>query len=112
MSLLTVSDLTIRLGGRTLLDAADLTIDPGRRVGLVGRNGAGKSTLLKAISGELHVDGGQIRLANRARMGQVKQEAPSGSASLLDIVLEGDTERLALLAEAETAEPHAPRRSA
>ena len=105
MSLLSVNDLTIRLGGRTLLDAADLTIDPGRRVGLVGRNGAGKSTLLKAISGELSPDGGQIRLANRARMGQVKQEAPSGAASLLEVVLEGDTERTALLAEAETAEP-------
>ena len=105
MSLLTVSDLTIRLGGRTLLDAATLTIDPGRRIGLVGRNGAGKSTLLKAISGELAPDGGEIRLATRARMGQVKQEAPSGAKSLLDVVLEGDVERTALLAEAETAEP-------
>ena len=70
--------VTIRLGGRTLLDRADLTIDPGRRVGLVGRNGAGKSTLLKPISGELAIDDGDIRLAARARLGQVEQEAPGG----------------------------------
>jgi ATP-binding cassette subfamily F protein 3 len=106
MSLLIISGVTIRLGGRLLLDNADLTVDPGRRIGLVGRNGAGKSTLLKAIAGDLPVDGGEIRLAARARMAQVKQEAPSGDATLLETVLEGDQERLALLAEAESAEPH------
>ncbi len=106
MSLLIISGVTIRLGGRLLLDNADLTVDPGRRIGLVGRNGAGKSTLLKAIAGDMPIDGGEIRLAARARMAQVKQEAPSGDASLLETVLEGDQERLALLAEAETAEPH------
>jgi ATP-binding cassette subfamily F protein 3 len=105
MSLLAISGVTIRLGGRTLLDAADLTVEPGRRIGLVGRNGAGKSTLLRAIAGDLAVDGGTIRLASRARLAQVKQEAPSGPASLLETVLEGDAERLALLAEAETADP-------
>jgi ATP-binding cassette subfamily F protein 3 len=105
MSLLVISGLTIRLGGRTLLDGADLTVDPGRRIGLVGRNGAGKSTLLRAIAGELSLDGGDIRLASRARLATVKQEAPEGPASLLDTVLQGDPERLALLAEAETAEP-------
>jgi len=73
MSLLALSGITIRLGGRTLLDGADLAIDPGRRVGLVGRNGAGKSTLLRAIAGDLAIDGGEIRLANRARLGQVRQ---------------------------------------
>jgi len=106
MSLLTISALTIRMGGRTLLDRADLAIDAGKRIGLVGRNGAGKSTLLKAIAGDLHADGGEIRLAARARMAQVKQEAPSGSATLLETVLEGDQERLSLLAEIETADPH------
>jgi ATP-binding cassette subfamily F protein 3 len=106
MSLLIISGVSIRLGGRLLLDNADLTVDPGRRIGLVGRNGAGKSTLLKAIAGDLPIDGGEIRLAARARMAQVKQEAPSGDASLLETVLEGDQERLALLVEAETAEPH------
>ena len=92
--------------GRTLLNGADLTIDPGRRIGLVGRNGAGKSTLLRAIAGELAVDGGDIRFSSRARMATVRQEAPEGPDSLLNIVLQGDPERLALLAEAETAEPH------
>ncbi len=101
MTLLTVSALTLRIGGRTLLEGADLTVDPGRRIGLVGRNGAGKSTLLKAISGELAVDGGEIRMSSRARMAQVKQTAPSGPQSLLETVLAGDPERLALLQEAE-----------
>jgi ATP-binding cassette subfamily F protein 3 len=108
MSLLIARSVSIRLGGRLLLDGADLTIDPGRRVGLVGRNGAGKSTLLRAIAGRLAIDGGEIRLDARARLGEVKQEAPEGEASLLDIVLEGDQERLALLAEAdaEATDPH------
>ncbi len=105
MSLLLISAVTIRLGGRTLLDAADLTVDPGRRIGLVGRNGAGKSTLLRAIAGEIPLDGGEIRLAARARLAAVAQEAPSGPAALLDTVLQGDPERLALLHEAETADP-------
>ena len=105
MSLLTITGLTLRMAGRTLLDRADLSVDPGRRIGLVGRNGAGKSTLLRAISGELGADGGEIRLSARARMAQVRQTAPSGPQSLLDTVLEGDPERLALLRELDTAEP-------
>jgi ATP-binding cassette subfamily F protein 3 len=105
MSLLAIRDLTIRIGGRTLLDRADLTVEPGRRIGLVGRNGAGKSTLLRAIAGEMPVDGGELRLASRARLGRVAQQAPSGGQSLLDTVLAADPERLALLAEVETAEP-------
>ncbi|MBN8905939.1 MAG: ABC-F family ATP-binding cassette domain-containing protein, partial [Rhodospirillales bacterium] len=105
MSLLVISGAVIRMGGRTLLDGADLTVDQGRRIGLVGRNGADKSTLLKAIAGEIPLDGGEIRLAARARLATVKQEAPEGPASLLDTVLQGDPERLALLAEADGAEP-------
>ncbi|MFT8718001.1 ABC-F family ATP-binding cassette domain-containing protein [Acetobacter sp.] len=103
MSLLVIHDLTLRIAGRTLLEQADLSIEPGRKVGLVGRNGAGKSTLLAAISGDIQPDGGTIRLSARAHLGRVKQEAPSGPASLIATVLEGDTERSALLAEADTA---------
>ncbi|MGA9016526.1 MAG: ATP-binding cassette domain-containing protein, partial [Acetobacteraceae bacterium] len=102
MSLLTITGAAVRLGGRSILNGADLTVDQGRRIGLVGRNGAGKSTLLRAIIGDQPLDGGEIRLAARAHIATVAQEAPSGDASLLDTVLQGDPERLALLAEAET----------
>ena len=101
MTVLSIRDLTIRIAGRPLLEGASLQIDDGRKVGLVGRNGAGKSTLLKAIVGDLHPDGGEIRLAARARLGHVAQEAPGGDQSLLDVVLAADTERAALLAEAD-----------
>ncbi|HEY7578598.1 MAG TPA: ABC-F family ATP-binding cassette domain-containing protein [Acetobacteraceae bacterium] len=105
MSVLVISGATIRLGGRVVLNGADLTVDQGRRIGLVGRNGAGKSTLLRAIAGEMALDSGEIRLANRARVATVAQEAPCGNATLLDTVLQGDPERLALLTEADTASP-------
>src|SRR5271166_6623918 len=106
MSVLVISGATVRLGGRSILAGADLSVDQGRHIGLVGRNGAGKSTLLRAIAGEQPLDGGEIRLAARARIATVAQEAPSGDATLLDTVLQGDPERLALLAEADAAEAH------
>jgi ATP-binding cassette subfamily F protein 3 len=49
MTVLTIRDLTIRLGGRALLEGAGLQVDVGRKIGLIGRNGAGKSTLLRAM---------------------------------------------------------------
>lgn len=104
MSLLTITDLTLRIAGRTLLDNASLSIDPGRKIGLVGRNGAGKSTLLAAIAGDIAPDGGNIVLSSRASMGRVKQETPSGDRSLIDTVLSGHLEREALLHEAETTQ--------
>ncbi len=106
MSVLTLDNLTLRIAGRTLLDAASLAIAQGQRVGLLGRNGTGKSTLLRAIAGEIEPDGGRIRLANGARLGWVRQEAPSGATPLLDFVLAADTERAALLAALPTASPH------
>ncbi|WP_237560943.1 ABC-F family ATP-binding cassette domain-containing protein, partial [Elioraea sp. Yellowstone] len=105
MTVLAIEQATIRIAGRTLLDRADLTVAPGRKIGLVGRNGAGKSTLLRAIAGEIGLDGGAIRLSPRARLGRVAQEAPAGEASLLDTVLAADAERTRLLAAAETAPP-------
>src|SRR5690348_4514713 len=105
MSVLAVSDAVIRFAGRPVLDRADLAVDAGKRVGLVGGNGAGKSTLLRAIAGEVALDDGEIRVAARARIATVAQEAPSGEATLLNTVLRGDPERLALLAEADSAEP-------
>jgi ATP-binding cassette subfamily F protein 3 len=99
--MLTISGLTYRIGGRTLLDAANAQIPDGAKVGLVGRNGAGKSTLLALIRGAVQPDGGTIQLPRGTRIGFLAQEAPSGGANALDTVLAADAERAALLAELE-----------
>jgi ATP-binding cassette subfamily F protein 3 len=101
--MLNISNIIYRIGGRVIFDQTSLTIPAGHKIGLIGSNGAGKSTLLKLIAGQLMLDGGEITLNARVRMGMVSQEAPAGSRSLLDTVLAADTERANLLAEAETA---------
>jgi ATP-binding cassette subfamily F protein 3 len=102
--MLTIQDLTYRIGGRTLLDKASLTIGAGQRVGLVGPNGVGKSTLFKLIANELVADGGDINIIKNASVGWVKQDLPEDDTKLIDVVLAADTERSALLLEAETVE--------
>jgi len=105
--MLKISDITYSVEGRPLFEGASATIPAGHKVGLVGRNGAGKTTLFRLIRGELALEGGEIALPSRARIGGVAQEAPSSSTSLIDTVLEADTERAALMAEAEIAtDPH------
>jgi ATP-binding cassette, subfamily F, member 3 len=101
MSVLILDSVSYSIAGRGLLERASLMVDPGRRIGLIGRNGAGKSTLLKLIAGELQVDGGTIRLGQRVRLGYVAQEAPGGDITPLEVVLKADAERTMLLAEAE-----------
>ena len=100
--MLTLSDITVRLGGRVIIDGASATIPDGHRVGLIGRNGAGKSTLLKVITGELDPDGGDVELGKNRRIGLIAQEAPSGDGTPLETVLAADLERASLLAAAES----------
>jgi len=105
--MLNFSNITVRLGGTVILDGATAALPPGARVGMIGRNGAGKSTLMKVIAGMLEPDDGSVDMPKDARMGYIAQEAPAGQASPLDTVLAADTERAALLEEAETAtDPH------
>jgi ATP-binding cassette subfamily F protein 3 len=99
--MLTISGLTYRIGGRTLIDQASAQIAEGSKVGLVGRNGAGKSTLLDLIRGALQPDGGSIEVPRGYRIAFLAQEAPGGEASPLDTVLAADYERAGLLAERE-----------
>ncbi len=102
--MLTINDITVRLGGRVILDKAGAALPPRSRIGLIGRNGAGKSTLMKAIIGQIEPDGGSVEMPRGTRLGYIAQEAPSGSATPFETVLAADTERAALLAESETCE--------
>jgi ATP-binding cassette subfamily F protein 3 len=105
--MLRIETITYSVEGRPLFEGASANIPTGHKVGLVGRNGAGKTTLFRLIRGELALEGGEISLPSRARIGGVAQEVPSSGTSLLDTVLQADTERASLLAEAEAArDPH------
>jgi ATP-binding cassette subfamily F protein 3 len=100
--MLNINGITVRLGGRTILDCASAAIRPRSRVGLIGRNGAGKSTLMKVIIGQLEADEGNIEMPRRTRLGYIAQEAPSGAATPFETVLAADVERAELMAEADT----------
>jgi ATP-binding cassette subfamily F protein 3 len=105
--MLSITDVSVRLAGRLLIDHGTAQIVPGARVGLVGRNGTGKSTLFKVIRGELATESGTIAVPPRWRVGSLAQEAPNGPESLIEVVLKADLERDALLREADTArDPH------
>jgi ATP-binding cassette subfamily F protein 3 len=108
--MLSITEISIRIAGRLLIDHGSAQITPGARVGFVGRNGVGKSTLFRAIRGELPTETGSITIPSRWRIGSLAQEAPDGPESLLEVVLKADLEREALLREAETA--HDPGRIA
>lgn len=100
--MLTLSDITFRIAGRTLFDKASLSLSAGHRIGLVGPNGTGKTTLFKLITGELALDSGEITLMSGVKVGMVRQDLPDDETTLLEVVLAADTERADLLAEADT----------
>ncbi|MXP13192.1 ATP-binding cassette domain-containing protein [Altererythrobacter confluentis] len=100
--MLGINGITVRLGGRTILDRATAAIPPGGRIGLIGRNGAGKSTLMKVMIGLLDPDEGSIEMPRRTRLGYIAQDAPTGTATPAETVLAADVERAELLEESET----------
>ena len=94
--MINLKNVTLRRGTKVLLDKASVTLNPGEKVGLVGRNGAGKSTLFALFNGGLTEDGGDFDMPRQWRMGQVAQNMPETDQPASDFVLEGDT-RLAEL---------------
>ncbi|MDY0013205.1 MAG: ATP-binding cassette domain-containing protein [Rhodocyclaceae bacterium] len=102
--MITLKDVTLRRGVKVLLDKASVTLNPGEKVGLVGRNGAGKSSLFGLLNGTLHEDAGDFHMPAAWRMGQVAQDMPETDQSATDFVIEGDTALLAAQQEVAAAE--------
>ncbi len=102
--MLSIANLTYKIGARTIIEEGNLTIMDGWKVGVIGLNGAGKSTLFKLIARELHADGGTISLNQRQRMGMVRQDAPETDKPLIDLVLEAHEEMAQLWKASETEE--------
>src|SRR5689334_24552482 len=105
--MITLQNLTLRRGARVVLDRASLVLQPGERVGLVGRNGAGKSSLFALLTSRLHADAGDVSMPPRWRIAEVAQDMPETGDGATDFVLQGDTrlmEAQAQLAQAEAAD--------
>ena len=97
-----ITELTYRIAGRTLFDKANLFVQKGAKIGLVGCNGVGKTTLFQLLNQDLEPESGSISIQRNARIGYVQQEAPNTEISLIDYVLSADTERTKLLSMVDT----------
>jgi len=102
--MITLKNVTLRRGSKVLLDKTSVTLNPGEKVGLVGRNGAGKSSLFAVLNGTLHEDSGEFSIPAQWRMSQVAQDMPETEQSATDFVVEGDTLLMAAQAEVTAAE--------
>ncbi|MCA1926379.1 MAG: ATP-binding cassette domain-containing protein [Thiobacillus sp.] len=99
-----LKNLSLRRGAKMLLDNASVVINPGEKVGLVGKNGAGKSSLFALINGSLHEDRGDFSMPSQWRMAQVAQDMPETSESATDFVIAGDTRLMEAQREVAAAE--------
>ena len=102
--MITVKNIVLRRGAKVLLDKASVTLNPGEKIGLVGRNGAGKSSLFRLLDRTLHEDGGEFYIPPQWRMAQVAQDMPETDMPATQYVVEGDVTLLAAQEEVEAAE--------
>jgi len=104
--LIRFSQVTLARGAKPLLEGADLLLNPGERVGLIGANGSGKTSLFALLAGELHTDKGDVELPANLRIAHVAQETPALERPAVDYIIDGDTALRAIeerLLKAETA---------
>jgi ATP-binding cassette subfamily F protein 3 len=106
LAMIRLSQVTLRRGAKTLLEGADVALNPGDRVGLIGANGSGKSSLFALLRDEIHADRGDVDFPAHWRIAHVAQETPALDRPALEYAIDGDAtlRRLeAELAEAESA---------
>lgn len=102
--MISLQEVSIRLGTRLLIDNANCIFHKGQKIGVTGNNGTGKSTLFGLIKGEVEADNGELSMPPHQVIAEVRQETPSDDSSALDYCLEGDKElshTLKALAQAE-----------
>ena len=99
-------NVSLMRGTKPLLEDADLTLNPGDKIGLIGANGAGKSSLFAMLRGELHPDQGAIDFPAKWRMAYVAQETPALDRPALDYAIDGDVNLRKLQAELAELEAH------
>ncbi len=104
--MITLRNITLRRGVKVVLKDAGVVLQPGEKVGLIGRNGAGKSSLFSLLAGRLQADAGDVEIPPRWRMSEVAQDMPETELGATDFVLEGDKPLQAAQA-ALTAAEHA-----
>lgn len=97
------SSLQIRRGTNVLLDNASATINPGQKVGLVGKNGCGKSTLISLLKNEMSADAGNLTFPNNWALAWVNQETPALDVPAIEYVIDGDREFRQLESELQSA---------
>ncbi|HSD36960.1 MAG TPA: ATP-binding cassette domain-containing protein [Rhodocyclaceae bacterium] len=102
--MISIKNVTLRRGTKIVLNATTATLNPGEKVGLVGRNGAGKSSLFALLNGTLHEDGGEFSIPAQWQMAQVAQDMPETEQSATDFVIEGDAVLLAARSAVAAAE--------
>ncbi len=102
--MLVLNQVSLRRGVKLVLNQASVTLQPGEKVGLVGRNGAGKSSLFSLLTHRLQSDAGDVSMPPRWRIGEVAQEMPETDQGATDFVLEGDTRLMEAQAQLVQAE--------
>ena len=102
--MITLRNITLRRGTKVVLQGANVTLQPGEKVGLIGRNGAGKSSLFSMLTNRLQADTGDVEIPPRWRVGEVAQEMPETEDGATDFVLQGDQPLMAAQAELAAAE--------
>lgn len=99
------SGIVLRRGTKVLLDDAEFVVNPGERVGVVGKNGAGKSTLFALLQGALDPDAGSLEIPAAWRIVSVEQEIADIDRPAREFVIDGDQQLRRLQAERETVDP-------